>query len=154
MKVKLFLTDCDGTLTDGGMHYTADGDVMKKFNSRDGVGLQLLKEHGILTGIITGENSRIVRTRGVKLGLDEILIGIQDKVTALHAICQKYNISTSEVAYIGDDLNDIGILKSVGIAICPADAAQPVRELVGYVTKQLGGYGAVREAAEYVLNQL
>lgn len=151
-KIKMFLTDCDGTLTDGGMYYTAEGDKMKKFNTRDGVGLRLLKGRGIITGIVTGENSDIVRKRSEKLGLDEVLLGVQDKVNAVAELCGKYNIQLSEVAYIGDDLNDIAVLSAVGLPICPSNAVKQAKEIALYVTSHAGGEGAVREAAEYVLD--
>ena len=150
-KIKMFLTDCDGTLTDGGMYYTAEGDAMKKFNTIDGFGLRLLRERGIITGIITGENSEIVLKRGQKVGVDEIFLGIDNKVAVAEKLCQKYNIQMNEVAYIGDDLNDLELLKRVGIAICPANSAQQVKDVATYITKLSGGQGAVREAVEYLL---
>ena len=150
-KIKMFLTDCDGTLTDGGMYYTVNGDTMKKFCTSDGVGLNLLKSYGIITGIITGENSEIVQKRGEKLKLDEIMIGIQNKLEVVTKLCQKYNVSLNEVAYIGDDLNDVELLKSVGLSICPANAVDEVKNIADYVTKNSGGNGAVRESAEYIL---
>lgn len=151
-KIKMFLTDCDGTLTDGSMYYTANGDSMKRFSTYDGVGLRLLKEHGILTGIVTSEYSEIARRRGEKLGVNEVLTGVQDKVDAVKELCEKYSIDLTEVAYIGDDLNDIDVLKSAGIAICPSNAVPEVQKNVFYVTKCAGGNGAVREAAEYILS--
>ena len=153
-KVKMFLTDCDGTLTDGSMYYTADGDAMKRFHTYDGVGLRLLKERGIITGIVTSENSEIVRKRGEKLGVDEILTGIQDKVKAVKKLCEKYGIVPEEVAYMGDDWNDAALLKEVGMAVCPANAIPEIQEMAMYVTKCSGGNGAVREAAEYLLTQI
>lgn len=149
--IKMFLADCDGTLTDGGMYYTAKGDIMKKFNTRDGVGFRLLKEQGIVTGIITGEKSEIVRKRGEKLEIDEVLTGIQDKMEAVKLLCLKYKIKLSEVAYIGDDLNDREVICGVGTAICTADAARQIQREASYVTKAVGGGGAVREAAEFVV---
>lgn len=153
-KVKMFLADCDGTLTDGSMYYTADGDTMKRFHTYDGVGLRLLKERGIITGIVTSENSEIVRKRGEKLGVDEILTGIQDKVKAVKKLCEKYGIVPEEVAYMGDDWNDVALLKEVGMAVCPANAIPEIQEMAMYVTKCSGGNGAVREAAEYLLTQI
>lgn len=151
-KIKMFLTDCDGTLTDGGMYYTAAGDTIKKFNTLDGVGLTLLKRRGIITGIITGENSEIVKRRAEKLGVDEVALGIKDKAEFVGCLCQKYGVTMKEIAYIGDDINDLSLLKSVGLAICPCSAVDQVKEVAMFVTKNSGGNGAVREAAEYVLN--
>lgn len=153
-KIKMFLSDCDGTLTDGGMYYTAEGDMMKKFNTRDGVGLRLLKEQGIVTGIITGENSEIVKKRGEKIGVDEVVIGVENKVDIVRRLCQKYGITMEEVAYIGDDLNDLELLKNVGLAICPSNSVQQVKEFATYVTKLPGGKGAVREASEFLISSL
>ena len=150
-KIKMFLTDCDGTLTDGGMYYTSDGDVMKKFCTADGVGLNLLKEHGIITGIITGENSQIVKRRADKLKISEVHLGVQDKISVVKNLCEKYKINLNEVAYIGDDLNDVDLLKIVGLSICPSNAADEVKNISDYVTKKSGGNGAVREAAKYIL---
>ena len=150
-QIKMFLTDCDGTLTDGGMYYTANGDTMKKFNTSDGVALRLLKEHGIITGIITGENSEIVLKRGEKLGVDEIALGVQNKVDCVQNLCKKYNVNINEVAYIGDDLNDLDLLNIVSISMCPANAAIQVKNICMHVTNKSGGQGAVREAAEFLL---
>lgn len=151
-KIKMFLADCDGTLTDGGMYYTSNGELMKKFNTRDGYGISLLKEKGILTGIITGEESEIVRRRGEKLGVDEIWLGVKDKTKTVQEICCKYDIDITEVAYIGDDLNDMEVMSAVGVAICPADAVSQIKEIAMYVTSQSGGHGAVREAVGYLLD--
>jgi YrbI family 3-deoxy-D-manno-octulosonate 8-phosphate phosphatase len=124
---------------------------MKKFNTRDGVGLRLLKERGVITAIITGESSLAVGKRGEKLGVDEILLGIDDKLNATLELCKKYGVEPSETAYVGDDINDLEALKAVGLAICPADAAQAALNVAAYVSAYGGGHGAVRDAAEYVL---
>ena len=147
------MADCDGTLTDGSMYYTANGDFMKKFSTLDGLGFRLLHERGIITGIITGENSEIVRKRAEKLKIDEIYLGIQDKAKIVDVMCQKYNINPNEVAYIGDDLNDLETLKKVGVAICPANAITEIKKVVEYITNRTGGSGAVREAAQYILEK-
>jgi len=152
--IKMFLTDCDGTLTDGGMYYGPDGEMLKKFNTRDGAGLRMLKERGIITGIITGEISDIVRKRAKKIGVDEVLTGIDDKRNAINKLCVKYNISLSETAYIGDDINDLDALKIVGFSFCPANSISEVKIATNYTTKSYGGAGAVREAAEFVLSRL
>lgn len=149
--IKMFLTDSDGTLTDGGMYYSENGESFKKFNTRDGMGMRLLKESGIITGIITGEDSQIVIKRGRKLGVDEIIVGAADKVKAAQDLCQKYGFTMKQIAFIGDDLNDVDLLAAVGLAICPADAMQEAKNIAAYITEASGGQGAVREAAEYVL---
>lgn len=151
--IKIFLADCDGTLTDGSMYYTAKGDFMKKFSTLDGLGFKLLHERGIITGIITGENSEIVQKRAEKLNIDEIHLGIQDKAQIVDVMCKKYNVNPNEVAYIGDDINDLETLKKVGVAMCPANAVTEIKRVVEYVTNKAGGSGAVREAAQYILKK-
>lgn len=149
--IKMFLTDCDGTLTDGGMYYSANGEEMKKFNTRDGAGLRMLKERGIITGIITGESSEIVRRRAEKLGIDELHLGISDKLTLVTNLCTKYGIITKNVAYIGDDMNDYEVLRNVGLSFSVADGVAEVKTAATVVTQAQGGDGAVREAAELTL---
>lgn len=151
-EIKMFLTDCDGTLTDGGMYYSAEGEVMKKFNTRDGAGLRILRERGIMTGIVTGEVSSSVRKRAEKLGVDELLMGIGDKKTAIQRLCDKYGIDIASVAYIGDDLNDVDAIACVGFGICVGDGCPEAKTEANYVTKARGGDGAVREAADLILN--
>jgi N-acylneuraminate cytidylyltransferase len=150
--IKLFLTDVDGVLTDAGMYYTEHGDELKKFNTRDGKGLELLRHHGIKTGIITGENTRIVANRAKKLQVDFLFQGAQDKLPVLQKILEDTGISPSEVAYIGDDLNDLDVLRSVGFAAAPADAAERVREHVHYVCRARGGEGCLREVSDLILS--
>lgn len=153
-KIKLFLTDVDGTLTDAGMFYSENGDELKKFNTRDGLGIRLLREAGIKTGIITSENTKIVENRAKKLNIDYLYQGKIDggKLAIANEICQKEGISLDEVAYIGDDVNCIELLKSVGFAACPADAHENVKELSNiHIMKKKGGEGCVREWAEYIM---
>lgn len=152
-KIKLFATDCDGVLTDGGMYYSPEGDNMKKFNTKDGMGLSLLKENGIITAIITGEDSEIVKKRAKKLNIDEVYLGCKNKVAAMEELLKKYNFTFEEVAYIGDDINDLDLLKKVGLSLSVNDAIDIVKQNVHYVTKKNGGEGAVREAVEFILNE-
>lgn len=152
-KIKLFATDCDGVLTDSGMYYTDDGDVMKKFNTKDGMGFSLLKNQGILTAILTGENSKAVLKRAEKLQIKEVYLGCKNKIEAMEKILSKYNLSFENVAYIGDDLNDLDLLKKVGFSFSVADAIEEVKSAVDYVTKCNGGNGAVREAIDYILHK-
>lgn len=151
-QIKMFLTDCDGVLTDGGMYYSERGDELKKFNTRDGLGFSLLRGQGIITGIITGEMSELVRRRGEKLKLDEIVLGSNDKVKAAEALAKKYGIAFEEMAYIGDDLNDIELLRRVGFSACPSDAVDLVKCSVDYVSSQRGGDGAVRDFVQLMLD--
>ena len=111
--IKLFLTDCDGCLTDGGMYYDELGNEWKKFNAKDGMGFKILRQNNILTGIITGEDTRIVERRAEKLKLDELYQGVTNKSEILDKLVEKYNLSYEEVAYVGDDINDIAVLEKV-----------------------------------------
>ncbi len=150
--VGLFLSDCDGCLTDGGMYYSENGDEYKKFNTRDGMAFQLLREAGIKTGIVTGENSHAAKRRAEKLQTDYIEIGCKDKLTTVKCICEKEGISLSQLCYVGDDLNDLPIMRAVsdsgGITACPANAVTEVRSIATYVCENSGGHGAVREIIE------
>lgn len=152
--IKLFLSDVDGTLTDAGMYYGENGNELKKFNTRDGKGFELLHRAGIKTGIITSENTKIVENRAKKLKVDFLRQGIEHngKLEAVKRICQNENILLSEVAYIGDDINCKELLQSVGLAACPSDATQEIKDILNItVLSKKGGDGAVREFAEYVL---
>ena len=153
-KIKLFISDVDGTLTDGGMYYSESGDELKKFNTKDGMGFQLLREAGIKTAIITSENTKIVENRAKKLKVDFLVQSKRDggKVAAAKDICDAMGISLSDVAYIGDDINCLELLKAVGIAACPNDSEHSIRKQQGiYVMKSKGGEGCVREFINYLL---
>ena len=149
--IKLFVTDIDGTLTDGGMYYSENGDELKKFNTRDGMGLGMLREAGIKTAIVTSEDRELNRRRAEKLKVDFLVQGKREggKVAAVIEIVNKLGISMREVAYIGDDVNCIELLSSVGFAACPADACAKVKEIPGIaVMIKNGGEGCVREFCE------
>ena len=155
--IRMFLTDVDGTLTDGGMYYTADGDVMKKFNARDGMGLQLLQKAGIKVGIITSESTSLVSRRAEKLGVDFLVQGKRDggKLSASADIFESLSISLNEVAYIGDDVNCFDLLSAVGLRACPADAVEEVRSIPSIIVMNLkGGEGCVREFANLILKEI
>lgn len=147
-KIKMLLSDCDGCLTDGGMYYSESGDEIKKFNTRDGMGFAILRQHGILTGIITGEDVELNKRRAKKLKLDIIESGCKNKLETLKRICVDYNINMSNVCYIGDDINDIDVLKEVGYGCCPANATSSVKKVVNYVAKTKGGDGVLREVVD------
>ena len=158
--VKLFLTDVDGCLTDGGMYYTAEGDVMKRFCVCDGMGMVLLRKAGIACGILTSENSPIVKARAEKLKLDYLYLGVGSKdqegsLTKLDAakqICEKMGITITEVCYVGDDVNDIDLLEAVGMPCCPPNARPEVKAIQNIkVLNTPGGQGAVREIADAIL---
>lgn len=146
-QIKMFLTDCDGCLTDGGMYYSEKGDELKKFNTRDGMAIKLMREKGILTGIITGEKTELVRRRSEKLHTDVLELGCNSKLEKVKDICKKYGISLSEVVYIGDDINDVELLKVVGYSCAPSDAIQEVKDIVDYVSVN-GGSGVIRDVYE------
>ncbi len=150
--IKILLTDVDGVLTNGGMYYTSEGDHMKKFHTRDGMGVTLLKKKGIPTIIVTKEKTIIVKKWAKKMKIAELYDGVIDKEQILTKICKKYKVSSSEIAYIGDDVNDIRLLKKVGYSISPKDGVKQVREIVDYVCKKNGGEGVLREIVDIMLN--
>lgn len=152
LEIKLFLTDCDGCLTDGGMYYSEHGDELKKFNTRDGMAFALLRANGIMTGIVTSENVDLNRRRAEKLKLDILEAGCKDKVAAVKRICQERGIEMDHVVYIGDDINDLEVIKMVGFGCCPANAMPQVIEAAKYVTKAKGGEGVIREVVEEILH--
>lgn len=152
--IKLFITDIDGTLTDGGMYYSENGDELKKFNTRDGMGLQMLREAGIKTAIITSEDRQLNQRRAEKLKVDYIRQGKVNggKVAVAQEIANEMGITMNEVAYIGDDINCIDLLSKVGVAACPADASERVKKIPGIkVMSKKGGDGCVREFVESVI---
>lgn len=151
-QVKMFLTDCDGCLTDGGMYYSENGDELKKFNTKDGMGLCLLREKGIITGIITGEDRHLNQKRAEKLNVDEIFQNVKDKVAVIKQLCDKYHILPENVAYVGDDINDAEAIQYVGYGCCVYDANNTVKKYADYVTEKNGGHGAVREIIDMILN--
>lgn len=151
-ELRLFATDVDGVLTDAGMYYGESGEEFKKFHTRDGMGIKLLQAQGFITAIITMENTKIVARRGKKLGIPEVFQGAKDKVAILRHLSEKYGIPFAQMAYIGDDVNDVEALKSVGYAAAPADCVEQVRQVVHYVCKKNGGEGAVREVIDRILS--
>lgn len=153
-KIKLFLTDVDGVLTDGGMYYSESGDELKRFNTHDGMAFELLRKAGIKTGIITSENTKIVENRAKKLKVDYLVQGKRDggKLAAAKEICEKEKIAIDEVAYIGDDINDVELLSAVGIPFCPENASKKIKKIARICQlNNKGGSGAFREAVEAIL---
>lgn len=153
-EIKMLLTDCDGCLTDGGMYYSEKGDELKKFNTRDGMGFEILRERGILTGIITSENVELNRRRAEKLKLDILELGCKNKLETIKRICEEKGILLENVCYIGDDINDLDAIKEVGFGCCPADAAREVRMVSDYITIARGGEGVIREIVNLVCDDL
>ena len=150
-ELKLFATDVDGVLTDAGMYYGESGEELKKFNTRDGMGIKLLQAEGVILAIITGEQTKIVTRRAKKLGITEVFQGVQDKVAVLTHLSNKFNIPFEQMAYMGDDVNDVGALQAVGYAAAPADCVDQVRQVVHYICWKNGGEGVVREVIDMIL---
>jgi YrbI family 3-deoxy-D-manno-octulosonate 8-phosphate phosphatase len=150
--IKLLLTDNDGVLTDAGVYYNTDGELLKKFNMRDGMGVERLRKlANVDTGIITGEHSPSLIKRAEKLQIAELHLGIRDKVSTFNEICSRLNLSSQEVAYIGDDYNDLEVLKLAGLTACPADALPLVKAQADFVSSLNGGEGCFREFAEFII---
>ena len=152
--IKLVITDIDGVWTDGGMYYTAEGDVMKRFSVKDGWGVSFLHKAGIPVAILTGENTPIVQRRAEKLKIDYCFLGIKDKVAQAEALCAELGIGLGEVAFIGDDLNDLPLLRRVGFSASPVNTPDYVKREVDYVTTAHGGYGAFCEFVEKLLTDM
>ncbi len=149
--IRLFATDVDGVLTDAGMYYSESGDEWKKFNTRDGMGIKLLQKAGLITAIVTQERTRLVARRAEKLAIPELHQGVMDKLSVIRDMAMRHGLSLREVAYIGDDVNDIEALQAVGFSAAPADGLPQVLKVVDYVCRQKGGEGAVREITEMIL---
>jgi YrbI family 3-deoxy-D-manno-octulosonate 8-phosphate phosphatase len=152
-KIKVVLTDVDGVLTDGGMYYTDKGDIMKRFFARDGMGVTLLRKKNIPTAIVTKEKTKIVKEWAKRMKIDKVFDGIVQKDLILDKVCEKYNVSPSQVAYIGDDVNDMGLLKIVGLSAAPNDCSKELKKKVDYVCEKNSGFGAFRELVDIILNK-
>ncbi len=150
-KIKLLATDVDGVLTDGGMYYGEDGVEQKKFSTRDGMGLSLLKNAGIITAVITSEQTKIVKQRAGKLKIKELHQGIHNKIEVLDKIRTKYSLKWFEIAYIGDDINDLEVMEHVGFAVTPADGSKWNKKRAHFITDKNGGEGCVRELCDMIL---
>lgn len=148
---KLILTDIDGVWTDGGMYYDQTGNEWKKFHTYDSAGVLFAHQRGIPVGILTGETTAIVQRRAEKLKVDYLYQGVKDKVAVAKELCEQLHITLADVAYIGDDLNDISLLKAVGIAGVPASAPSYVRVLSSFPLEKRGGEGVFREFVERIL---
>jgi N-acylneuraminate cytidylyltransferase len=152
-KIKLFLSDVDGVLTDAGMYYTESGDEFKKFCTYDGMGFQILQKSGVKVGMLTTEDRELNRRRAKKLGLDFDFHGAKDKLQIVKDLCAKENITLNEVAYIGDDVNCFGLLSHVGIAACPNNAVAKIKAIPNIMQlERNGGDGVVREFVELFLS--
>jgi len=147
------LTDIDGVWTDGGMYYAENGNEFKKFNTSDSAGVLFCKLSNIHVGIITGENSLAVKRRAEKLKIEHCFLGIKDKVKVAKDLIDELGLSWDEVAYIGDDINDIQLLKVVGLSACPINSPQYIKKLVNWVVPIKGGDGAFRYFVEKYLSE-
>lgn len=160
--VKLFLTDVDGCMTDGGMYYSANGDELKRFCVYDGMGIVMLRKAGIPCGILTSETTEIVARRARKLGMEYLRMGVgrqvdnvkQTKLEAAQEICNELGITLDDVCFVGDDINDLDLLSHVGTPACPANAVPQVKALPNIIRlTHHGGDGAIRELCEMILSE-
>lgn len=150
--IRFLLTDSDGVLTDNGVYYSAAGEEMKRFSIRDGMGVERLRKFASVdVGIITGEHSGPVRRRAEKLAIEELHLGIKDKPAVLRELLVRRGLTLEEVAYIGDDTNDVEVMRLVGLAGCPADATPFAQAVAHYICPSRGGYGAFRDFAELII---
>lgn len=149
--IKMLVMDVDGTLTDGKIYYGNDGELFKAFDVRDGYRLVKCEEYGIITAIITGKTSKIVEGRARDLKIKEVHQGVSNKIEVLKTLINKYNLDKSQVAYIGDDVNDIECMQYCGFSACPADAIDEVKNTVDYICKNIGDHGAVRELIDRII---
>ena len=150
-KIKLLLTDVDGCLTDGSVYYGPNHEKIKKFNMQDGMALKLLRENNILTGIISADNSEATRYRAEDLKFDFIYINIKDKLAKFEEILETNNLQKDEVAYMGDDIQDLCILNQVEASVAPNNAVDEVKKAVSHITQKSGGNGVFREYEEYII---
>lgn len=149
--IKLFIADVDGVLTDGGIVFDNQGIEIKRFHSRDGFGIKLWRRAGLHFGIITARDSQIVKIRAAELGIDVLRQGFENKLPVAREVFAELQLTPEQVAYIGDDLPDLAVMRRVGLPIAVADAVPEVRTGAAYVTHLRGGEGAVREAIELIL---
>jgi len=152
-RVRLFLTDCDGVLTDAGVYYSSRGEEWRRFSVRDGMGVERLRKLAeIETGIVSREGSGSLIQRAAKLDIRELHVGIANKLHTFHRIASRRQVVLEQIAYIGDDVNDEEALSAVGFSACPSDAEPPIRSIVDYVCRRSGGHGAFREVAELLIS--
>lgn len=150
-RIKLVLTDVDGVLTDGGRYYSKDGEILKKFHVRDGMGINILLRNNIKTIILTKEKSMITKKWAKDMNVFKVYSGLIKKEQVLTKICKKYKINLDEIAFIGDDVNDVEVLKKVGFAAVPNDSIFQVKQIADFVCKSSGGKGCFREISDLIL---
>lgn len=151
-QIRAVFSDVDGVLTDSGMYYTHDGHAITKFNTRDGVGFEKLQKAGIITGIISGEDTPMNIKRFKKLGIEHVFLGIKDKLKTITHFAEKHQLKLNEIAYIGDDLNDLEVIQSVGLSACPKNAIEIIQNNVNIMLKAKGGKGVFREFSDLLLS--
>ncbi|MFY0651885.1 MAG: HAD-IIIA family hydrolase [Cyclobacteriaceae bacterium] len=155
MDIKLLILDVDGTLTDGGVYVAQDGTQLKKYNAKDGLGIRELAKSGFQVGIISHSLvSEMVTVRAKTLGIQNCYVGMESKLTVLDQWCEELSISRDQIAYIGDDINDLEIMQAVGISACPADAHKKIIAISDVVLEKKGGEGAVREFIDDYLMEI
>ncbi|MDB4086300.1 HAD-IIIA family hydrolase [Flavobacteriaceae bacterium] len=153
-KIKLFITDIDGVWTDGSMYYDQKGNELKRFNTYDSAGVELLRKISIPTVIITGEKTEIVKKRAEKLKIKHVYQGVSNKLKIAQKLCDSLSICLEEVAFIGDDLNDYKLLKAVGLSACPSNATEKIKSIVDWKLNIKGGDGAYRFFVEKYLKEI
>jgi 3-deoxy-D-manno-octulosonate 8-phosphate phosphatase (KDO 8-P phosphatase) len=151
-KIKLFIMDVDGTLTDGKIYLGNSGEIFKAFNVKDGLGINLLHKHDIIPAIITGKKSEIVMYRAKDLKIAEVHQGVENKVKAFNKLKKKYRLSNNQIAFVGDDLNDLDVMKLAGLKLTVANAAEELLEIADYISTLNGGEGAVRDIINKLLS--
>jgi 3-deoxy-D-manno-octulosonate 8-phosphate phosphatase (KDO 8-P phosphatase) len=149
--IKLLILDVDGVLTDGRVYLDKDGRCFKSFHMHDGMGIVIAKKAGIDVVFMTSKDEEIALIRGEELGVDEVYTNVKDKQEMLYFILKQYGLTKKQVAYMGDDLNDLSTIRDVGFSFAPNDACEDIKREVSMVTKKPAGKGAVREAIEFIL---
>lgn len=150
-KIKALVFDVDGVMTDGSLTFDENGAEYKTFNAKDGQGIVMMNKSGFVTAIITARDNRTVRHRFKNLGMTKLYEGCKNKIAALRELMEEYSLEPDEIAYMGDDLPDICVLKVVGLPSCPRDAVEEVQTHALFVSTKNGGHGAVRELCDFVL---
>lgn len=149
-KIELILSDVDGVLTDGGLIFDNQGIEIKRFHVRDGLAIKLWRRGGFKFGVLTARTSHIVKLRATELGVDIVRQGFEEKLSIAHEVAEELGLALDQVCFIGDDLPDLPVMRSVGLAITVADGCEEVQAVAHHVTKLPGGQGAVREAIEHI----
>lgn len=151
-QIELLISDCDGVLTDTGVYYSGDGEELKRFSIRDGMGVERLRNIGVDVGFVSGEKSGPLLRRAEKLGVSELHLGITDKVSVVEAIVETRGLEWAQVSYIGDDVNDVEVMRRVGLSGAPADATSFAKDAAHFIAPSRGGHGAFRDIAELIVS--